>query len=79
MKVCTHCKQERGDNEFPRVKAGEEKRRTYCKHCVNAYTFAKRNNRKPETFASPKPEGALLPRRDNLFDRPVYQPPKWGR
>lgn len=74
-KTCTKCNCEKPLDRFARRGERSNKLRTVCKDCTNAYSL----ERKHRVKAALKKLCTSIPRRESVFDRPVYIPPKWGR
>lgn len=83
MKTCTKCNKQKELDDFPLRKAGEHARRSHCKSCLNEYIkLYKRGVFFKDLGVDTKPinhTNVVRAARDNLWDRPVYVAPKWGR
>ena len=76
-KACTCCLVKKFVEEFPFKDRSRQKRRSVCKACHNEYNKAIKRG---ETFRPPPPsDNVVKAPRMNVWERPVYVPPKWGR
>jgi len=77
-KVCSKCKQDKPLTEYPFRDKERKTYRSICKFCHNSYNMAVRRG---EVFRPPPPpveHGVVKAPALNLWERPVYVPPKWN-
>jgi hypothetical protein len=77
IKICTCCNRELPEDNFPRRGRLDNSRRHKCKECINATVRAKRTQSRlvKPVFVPKTPKT----KRESIYDRPTYVPPKWGR
>jgi len=82
-KICTKCMEHKPLKRFAKRGANDQRLRSHCMDCKNAYMLAYKRGELFKTDDIPaKPidhKNVVRMARDNLWERPVYKAEPWGR